>query len=292
MQFTDFSTLQNAIRRLGIDKFEAELLEKLQLGELEGNTQNPENLILGKYGIYHLEKGILAKVILHIADIETRWLEKKYTAWEAFNAKRYDVQTFIKGLHKYHFTKCTTLNTMFESDRENRYYMAQRMNGKFSYSIIKENKVIYKNKNQKLNVCKNCLTVLEELAKEEYSVQDFKPIYVFDTNVPPPSNGGFDLECNAVPNIYAKDWQEIAQKAKKQVDYKCEKCGVDLKQDKQYLHCHHIDANRANNLSSNLQVLCIKHHAEQPGHKHIEQTEKYREFLEKYKEFLENYASQ
>ena len=279
MQFTDFSTLQNAIRRLGIDKFEAELLKKLQLGELEGNTQNTENLILGEYGIYHLEKGVLAKVILHITDIKTRWLEKKCMAWEAFKAKKYDTTEFIEALHKYHFTKCTTLDTMFNNDRRNRYYMAQRIDGTFSYSFIKENKVIYENKNQKLNVCRNCLTVLAELANKRYSVQGFKPIYVFDTNVVPPSNGGFDLECDAVPNIYAKDWQKIAQKAKEQVDYKCEKCGVDLKQDKQYLHCHHIDANRANNLSSNLQVLCIKHHAEQHQHQHIRQTEEYRKFF-------------
>lgn len=282
MQFTDFSALQNAIRRIGIDKFETQLLEKLQLGELEGDTQNIENIILGGYGIYHLKEGRLAKVILHITDTEKRWIEKNQYAIKAFNAKKYDDIKLIESLHKYHFTKCEALDSMFNSGRKGRYYLAQRMDGTFSYSVIEDNEVIFKNKHQKLNVCKFCLRALIELTNKEYRVQNFKPTDVFATNVVQLSNTEVALECNAVPNIYAKDWHKIANKAKQQADWRCEQCDINLTKDKEYLHCHHIDVNRANNLIANLKVLCIKCHAQKPQHSHINKLPQYKEFLNKY----------
>lgn len=283
MRFTDFSELQNAIRLIGIDKFEAKLLEKLKLGELEGDTQNLENIILGEYGIYYLKQGKLGKVILHITDIDKMWIEKKdMTALNALNNKKYDALEFIKALHKYHFTKCKTLEKMFNKGRKNRYYLAQRTDGTFSYNVIEDNEVIYDSKRQKLNVCKNCLSVLMELTKKQYDVQNFKPTDVFNTNMVKLSETGIDLECNAVPNIYSNDWNKIAKKAKQQVNWKCEQCDINFTQDKGYLHCHHIDANRANNLLTNLKVLCIKCHAEQPNHEHLKKLPKYGDFLTKY----------
>lgn len=283
MEFTDFAKLQFSIKRMGIDTFERDLLEKLELGTLEGDTKNTENIILGELGIYHLEKGVLAKVILHITDIGKMWIEKKPTAIEHFNQKNYHHPEFIKALHKYHFTKCTTLNDMFRNNRKKRYYKAQRTDGKFKYAVIDNNQTVYESGEQELYVCQYCLGVLRNLTEENYAVENFKPNDVFDTNMNPPTiPNTFDLECNAVPNIYQADWREIATQAKRQANWKCEKCGGDFEENRKFLHCHHVDSMRTNNRSSNLKVLCIRCHANEPNHRHLTNTPTYKEYEERY----------
>jgi hypothetical protein len=71
------------------------------------------------------------------------------------------------------------------------------------------------------------------------------------------------LDCNSVPNIYARDWGDISKRAKEQAGWVCEKCKS--KPAKYDLHCHHVDSDKANNRVSNLQVLCRScHEAEHP----------------------------
>ena len=284
MQFTNFSQLREAVRGIGVDNFEGKLLEKLKLGKLEGNTNDRENLVFGKFGIYYLEKGKLAKVILHITDIEKRWIEQNDpNAIGLLDKKQYDAQTLVKTFHKYHFTQCQTLNYMFNHGRRKKYYLAQRMDGTFNYSVIDDNKVIHKNENQTLHVCQNCLDILGGLTGKNYTVINFMPKEIFNTPVPGLLGRDFDLACNAVPNIYANDWLEISAKAKEQVGWRCEGCDLDLSNDTQYLHCHHIDSNRANNLIGNLRVLCIFCHANEPNHQRIKKLSNYNEFVSIYK---------
>lgn len=282
MEFTDFSKLRDALKRIGLYEFEVKLLNRLQLGDLEGNTGDTKNLILGESGIYKLEKGCLVKVILHITSIDKIWLEKNQKAIAALNQKKYDSKEFIRALHKYHFTTCTTIYDMFNTGRKSRYYMSQRIKGKFNYQVIDNSVCAYESRNQKLNVCRNCISALGKLTGKSYNSDDFDMNEIFDTAVVELSSAGHELECNAVPNIYATDWEMIATKAKKQVAWQCEECAVKLETDKKHLHCHHIDANRVNNLLSNLKVLCIKCHAEQPGHQHLRDFPQYQEYLDKY----------
>ena len=279
-QFTDFSKLRKAIKSIGVDNFEGKLLKKLKLGKLEGNTHDMENLVLGAYGIYHLEKGTLAKVILHITDKAKRWLGQN--ALELLHNEQYDAPNLVNDLHKYHFTQCTTIESMFRRGNKKRYYMAQRVDGTFCYSIIDDNRVVYKSENQTLYVCRNCLDTLSSLTVKNYQVGSFKPQEIFDAPVSPLIGTGFDLECHAVPNIYTRDWREIAQKAKEQVNWQCEQCALNLSEGRRYLHCHHIDSNRVNNRSSNLRVLCVGCHANEPGHQHIKNSADYQNFVAQY----------
>ena len=284
MEFTDFSKLRKAIKSIGVDNFEEKLRKILKLGKLEGNTNDRENLVFGKFGIYYLEKGRLAKVILHITDIEKHWIEQNDpNAIGLLYKKQYDAQTLVKTFHKYHFTQCETLKDMFNRGRKKRYYLAQRMDETFNYSIIDGNKVIYKNENQKLNVCQNCLNILGGLTGENYNVGNFTPKKIFDARVSGLIDTDFDLACNAVPNIYANDWSEISAKAKEQVGWRCEECDLDLSNDTRYLHCHHIDSHRANNLIANLKVLCIFCHAHEHNHQRIKKLPDYKEFVSIYK---------
>lgn len=284
MQFTNFSQLRKAIRSIGVEIFEGTLLKRLKLGKLEGNTTDSENLVLGKFGIYHLEKGRLARVILHITDKEKRWIEQNPEALEHLNNEQYNAQPLVEKLHRYHFTQCEKLEEMFNNGINTRYYLAQRMDGTFNYSIIENNNILHENKNQKLKVCQYCLSVLMRLTGEYYNIGNFMPNNIFDA-VPQPNGADLDLECNAVPNVYTEDWQKISSKAKELASWRCETCDLDLSNAKQYLHCHHMDSNRANNLIGNLRVLCVSCHASEPNHQHIKESDDYKKFVSEYRNY-------
>ena len=287
MEFTDFTELQNAVRRIGIEKFEAELLEKLELGKLEGDTENTEHLVLGKYGLYHLEKGVLTKVILHITDKDILWIQRTPAAAAALEIRDFESPDFIQKLHKYHFTNCDTLKRMFAAGRKKRYYKAQRMDGTFCYSLLNGNVVDHNFDQQRLNVCKQCLGVLSGITQQQLTINNFTPEKIFYADlIKNQSNfllgSDFLLECDAVPNIYSRDWNKISKKAKEQANWKCETCGENLTTDRQYLHCHHVDGQRSNNLKTNLKVLCIKCHADEPHHAHMRSSQEYQEFIRRY----------
>lgn len=256
--FSNFSKLKAEVIRVGIDSFEKALLEKVSRGVLEASE---ENTILGEFGIYYLEKGRLVKVLAHITGTDYKWLNSQ--AAEDFDLGRYNSLNFIKKIHKYHFTKCTTLESMFANNKGNKYFMSQKIDGTFAYNITKDNKVVYESSRQILNICKNCLSVLKDVTHKNYSPESFKPDDVFNEAVSELSASEFDLDCNSVPNIYARDWADISRRAKEQASWMCERCSV--KPARHNLHCHHVDSDKANNKVSNLQVLCRScHEAEHP----------------------------
>ena len=51
------------------------------------------------------------------------------------------------------------------------------------------------------------------------------------------------------------------------------------KKHQKYCHTHHVDGDKSNNSSSNLQVLCIGCHAKQPVHAHVKNNPDYRKFM-------------
>ena len=281
MEFTDFTELKNAVRRIGIEKFEAELLEKLELGKLEGDTKNTEHLVLGKYGLYHLEKGVLTKVILHITSIDILWIQRDPDAATALEMRDFENLDFIQKLHKYHFTNCNTLAHMFAAGRRKRYYKAQRMDGTFCYSLLNSNVIVHNFDQQTLNVCQWCLDVLSDITQQQHTINNFTPEKIFHADLIE-NQSDFLLECDAVPNIYSRDWNKISKKAKEQANWECETCGGNLTNDRQYLHCHHVDGRRSNNLKTNLKVLCIKCHADEPHHAHMRSSQGYQEFIRRY----------
>lgn len=63
---------------------------------------------------------------------------------------------------------------------------------------------------------------------------------------------------------YTRDWDEISRNYREKHGYTCEKCGLKIDNlfDRQYIHCHHKDANKLNNNESNLQCLCLRCHSQ------------------------------
>ena len=62
---------------------------------------------------------------------------------------------------------------------------------------------------------------------------------------------------------YTRNWDDISRKYREKHDYTCEECGlrIDNLYDRQYIHVHHIDANKLNNTESNLRCLCLRCHS-------------------------------
>ena len=63
---------------------------------------------------------------------------------------------------------------------------------------------------------------------------------------------------------YTRDWDEISRRYREAHNFTCERCGLHIDDlfDQQYIHCHHKDSNKLNNIESNLECLCIRCHSE------------------------------
>jgi hypothetical protein len=83
-------------------------------------------------------------------------------------------------------------------------------------------------------------------------------------------------------------WRQISEAYRESVGYKCESCNIDLsnKEERKYLHTHHIDEDKTNNTKENFQALCLLCHSL----KHPEKLTRGTGFLE-VQEFIDNYKN-
>ena len=82
-------------------------------------------------------------------------------------------------------------------------------------------------------------------------------------------------------NNYPEDFDEISKRAREQRGWRCQCRRRDFSRptDRKYLHVHHRNGMKNENFEGNLQVLCLKCHANQPQHDHLKKLPEYREFL-------------
>ena len=60
---------------------------------------------------------------------------------------------------------------------------------------------------------------------------------------------------------YTRDWEEISYNYRRDHNFTCENCGIQIPIDLQFLHTHHRNGNKTDNREENLQCLCIRCHA-------------------------------
>jgi hypothetical protein len=191
-----------------------------------------------------------------------------------------------QSLPKYHFSYCRTLETMRQNKRWHRYVVANRDDGTFVVNFVGDKT---SSKAMKLAVCQNCL---EHIAWENFS-------YAMSSSTKQSIVRGFALSAffekypkdllSVVPtytvdtaplNDYSDDWGMISEGLKKKRGYCCAACGITLSGTKRkYLHVHHINGQKNNNSEDNLEILCIKCHAEQPMHAHMKGLKDYQEYV-------------
>ncbi len=188
---------------------------------------------------------------------------------------------------RYHFYNCRTLRQMKDSGRFERYVVATEVTGSFMINIIEHRR--HRTERFKLSVCQNCLnglhfdgfTLRDTRVRRERYVSHFLPQKFF--NQYPQSlliAGGQPSAATAPVNDYPENWGEISRQARLAADWTCSVCGLVLQvHKKKYLHVHHRNGVRSDNRSTNLQVLCLGCHAEQPQHQRMKSTRVYSQFL-------------
>jgi hypothetical protein len=120
-----------------------------------------------------------------------------------------------------------------------------------------DNKIVYKN--QRLNICKKCLTLLRNKTSIIVTGRSFDE---FILTLEEEDN----FKCT-VPNKdgYVINWQQISKAFRETKNYKCESCSYKLNdmQFSKFIQTHHINSfDKLNNKRSNLKCLCVKCHSE------------------------------
>lgn len=249
---------------IGVYKYLGLDYESIQILETKGIDINIEDLLYGE------DKTIQYKgrrVILYIRD------------WTLYSDKH------SISSPKFHISYCQTLQKMFTQNRRGRYVVASRNDGLFLVNII-ENNEIKNTKEVELDVCSNCLHTINWMGyssqlsssekqeiKDRFTLENFFKYYPKDLI----DSTGLYRDEIAKDNLYPKNWIYISKKLRDETNYSCQKCGLILKNHKKFLDVHHIDGNKSNSLSSNLQVLCIECHSK--IHPHMRNSNRLREFL-------------
>ncbi len=179
---------------------------------------------------------------------------------------------------RFHFTWCRTLEEMEKKKRFARYVLSRSKQSLFEVeakerepdqiSLFGERHVL---KDIKLAPCQNCL---DQLMYHDFSLKqskdsrtkalkDFSLQTYLDEN-----DGTFNVmkftpkhSSNTMPRGgYTSDFPKISTELRVKANWKCTKCGVDMKSMKKGLHVHHINGVTGDNSLSNLRVLCALCH--------------------------------
>lgn len=202
------------------------------------------------------------KVVLHLQDAWT--YQEKYGDYP-----------------KYHVVDCKTLQSMRRYGHYGRYHATRRTDGDFLVKLSASDEL----SPHKLNLCKNCLDKLKEQYSPdvfptepgEFPLADWFETFDYDEELDQAEfpDGPFDYLSQA--------WRKRSLTCRENAHWKCEQCRIDLKDDRYFLHAHHKWGTRFND-PEDLMALCIRCHAEQPGHGHetLKGDPRYQEFMKKY----------
>jgi hypothetical protein len=138
--------------------------------------------------------------------------------------------------------------------------------------------------NQKLNICKWCLSMFLKRRSFDNDVENFNLKHFYEKNT---SFFNFDTSAlekgeDAKINVYHAKWREISTRFKERGNYTCEDCGwkPKIREYQRFIHTHHQNRDKTNNRRENLKVLCIKCHSQVDRfHRQIQEGEEYKKFI-------------
>jgi hypothetical protein len=191
---------------------------------------------------------------------------------------------------RFHISDCQTLSKMRRVGRYERYVVTNRTDGLFLADWIDHESNQRGETEAALKVCMFCLGTVnwqgyesgQRTKKTKRSKQQFRESIWTDFSISEflmsystffhskPSRRDVTAELNK----YVPNWHEISERKRKQRNWKCEACSVNLSNLRGSLHCHHISGVVTDNSDKNLMVLCAICHSEQPFHKRMGVPEK------------------
>lgn len=186
---------------------------------------------------------------------------------------------------RFHIAECSTLETMRQAGRFERYVVANRVDGKFRVDWLDIETGEIGETEAALKVCKNCLKKLNyrgyEAAEdrlflddgrrqakrsiwENFSISEFLMDYsTFFRSKPTRTDN------SALIDRYVPQWAKISENLRQQKKWSCEGCGVCLSNAPNLLHVHHRNGVKTDNKLANLEALCALCHSKQPMHSHM-----------------------
>jgi len=274
--FTEFEPLNDVRRMMGAKLgtfIPAKNSPYLTPDEIERLARSGIEIPLDQVRV--LDDGTLAykdsRVVLYIRDV-------------AQNGR--DVLT-EENMPRFHISECRKLQEMRSIQRFERYVVATRDDGRFELNIKLRSSQNYHQITEQLRVCQFCLGKIGWEAFDyqmprskriemvrKFTLYDFFKKYgkTFIIKTPPYT------AANAPLNDYTSDFKEVADRIKDQRGYRCDKCGRDLSKSKKDLHAHHSNGIRYDNRPSNMRILCIGCHGDEPLHGHMKVLSEYRKY--------------
>lgn len=260
----ELSGLWNNVRRMGAKPVEMDLDYEWKDVDLELDTLLSSSGIEIDLTSVEAEEGLLnyrgRQVLLYIPDQSYRIdavLEKPSSG------------------SKFHIAECSKLEEMRASNRFERYKVTNNIEGVFDVFGTNRSKKVVEGK-AKLNVCRLCLNKLnyknaanETVEGRNHIVEDFALDEFFTTYS---SMFKYFPKTNVkdAKRGYSKDWDKISRRVRRDAQYCCSHCKVDLKTSKHLLHTHHLNSEKSDNRSENLIPLCADCHRKQPFHEHMQ----------------------
>lgn len=150
---------------------------------------------------------------------------------------------------RFHVCKCSTIRDF----------------GQSSFKASNKTKATVQNKSHRygsgepsyeveMKLCGNCAKQVNDSARTTKEFYD-RVFAEYQKNNPIDENAKVGF------SGYTLDWSRISKIYREKMNYTCERCRVNLENNRRFLHTHHLNGNKLNNHHTNLQALCIKCHA-------------------------------
>lgn len=207
------------------------------------------------------------KVVVYIRDRQDEYMPKDEHGKRILDPEK---------LYKFHVANCDWLQKRRAEDTFGNYVVATRTDGKFVVNFTQGHKPVDKGVECRLYICKFCLSALDyKGTRESFNLKEFFETYNSQIIITPEHD-----DMTAPVNEYSSNWNQISQFYRKKVGWKCEECGINLREAKRFLHVHHINGLKYESTVENLCALCIGCHADQFQHEQIRSSPEYDEFLQ------------